>query len=365
MKRYRRPETNEGRQGILFFRRFLLVVLIALLAFSFVLLRSFLNPIILAILLTSITSPVHKRLRKLLGGRTNLSALVMVLLATVVIALPLLAFLFLLIVQGVEFIRGGVVWISSGGLDRLSELPVFTTIEGWYSGVFAQSKPLGDQLVSMSESFAKGLVNSGVKFFGNTVTLVSRFGIFVFTLFFLYRDGPRMAENLRDMLPMRRRQTNRIFAQVKDVTHAVLLGTFLVALIQGALAAVGLAIVGVPGLVWGTAIGFSSMIPMVGTFLITAPMTVYLFTTGALWKGVFFGIWALLVVGGIDNLLRPLFMKGKARMSVFFVFLGVIGGISYFGMSGLIYGPLVIALTMVVLGLYRSEFSGMLKTNRR
>jgi predicted PurR-regulated permease PerM len=352
-------------RGMQLVRPFLLVLLVGFLALSFVLLRSFLSPIILAILLATLTHPVYRWLLKRLGNRRSLTALIMVLSATIVIAVPVFMFLYLLLSQGVEFVRAGIQWIEAGKFGEMLDLPVFSKIENWYIGLFGESLSIRQQIVSLTESIAKGFVNSGLRLFGDAVNLVSGISIFVFMLFFLFRDGKGMADALRDLLPMRRAQTDRVFKQINNVTQAVLLGTFLVSCIQGVLGGIGLMIVGIPGLVWGTAIGFSSMIPMVGTFLITIPVTAYLFLTGAYWQGAFFAVWAFAVVGGIDNILRPLFMHGRAQMSPFFVFLGVFGGISYFGVSGLVYGPLIIALTMVVINIYRTEFSGVLRSNRR
>lgn len=346
-------------------RAFLIVLLAGALAFSFVLLRPFLGSIILAILLAGLSNPVFRWILRLFGGRKTLAALIAVLLSTVIIVVPVFVFLFLLLSEGAKFARLGIEWIGEGRILELLDHPVVTRLETWMDDVFGDTVDLRQQLLAVSERIGVSFVNAGVKLFGNAVDLISDFGIFVFVLFFLYRDGDRMIDSFRRLLPMRRSQTDRIFAQVNHVTRAVLFGTFLVALIQGALGGIGLAVVGIPALVWGTAIGFSSMIPIVGTFLITAPVTAYLFISGSYWQGAFFSVWALVVIGGIDNILRPLFMKGRAQMSPFFVFLGVIGGVSYFGMSGLIYGPLIIALTMVVLTIYRSEFASDLRRSRR
>ncbi len=364
MKPIDRVRRGKRYHGPSLFRAFLLLLLIGALSLSFIVLREFLGPIILAILLAGLAHPVYRWVFGHLGRRKSLSALVMVVLTTFVIVVPVFLFLVVLLTQGADFVRSGVEWLRQGRLQQLLDLEVVDKIERWYTDVFGRPPEIRNQLVALGEAAARGFVNGGMKLFGNTLDLISKFGIFVFVLFFLFRDGPEMIDALRDLLPMRRTQTDRIFAQINDVTQAVLLGTFLVSFIQGVLGAIGLLIVGIPALVWGTAIGFSSMIPMVGTFLITVPIIAYLFLTGSYWQGVFFVFWAFLVVGGIDNILRPFFMKGRARMSPFFVFLGVIGGISYFGVSGLLYGPMVIALTMVILRIYRVEFSGELDASR-
>ena len=167
-----------------------------------------------------------------------------------------------------------------------------------------------------------------------------------------------MAQGLKDVLPMRPAQKQAIFERIRDVTRAVVFGTFVIAIIQGVLGGVGLAIVGIPGLIWGTVLGFSSMIPIVGTGLVSVPAVGYLVATGQLWQAVFFALWAFVLVGGVDNYLRPFLMQGRAAMSPFYIFLATIGGISFFGLPGLVYGPLVIGFTAVMFYVYGVEFGG-------
>ena len=118
---------------------------------------------------------------------------------------------------------------------------------------------------------------------------------------------------------------------------------------------------GLPGLVWGTVMAFASMIPVIGTGLVTFPAIVYLFAAARYWQAIFFTLWAFVLVGGIDNYLRPFLMKDGARMSPFYIFLAVIGGLAVFGIPGIVYGPLIIGFTGIVIYLYRSEYRGELR----
>jgi len=350
------------------YRPFVLILLVGALVLSFFVLRAFFNPIIFAILLSMLAFPFYRRLLPLLGGRDSLAALLVVLGVCVVIIVPVFFFLFLLFLQGAEFARDLVAWVRSGELEALLAGPALGGFEerltAWLAGVDVDLSRLNvrERLLGFAQTATQYFVRNSVQIFGNIVDVVSKFFILVFLLFYLVRDGSRMAQSLRDSLPMRPKQKEAIFARVRDVTRAVVFGTFAIAIIQGVLGGIGLAIVGIPGLIWGTVLGFSSMIPIIGTGLVSIPAVAYLAVSGQYWQAVFFAIWAVLLVGGVDNYLRPFLMQGRAAMSPFYIFLATIGGLSFFGLPGLVYGPLVISLTAVMIYVYRVEFGGAAKT---
>ena len=350
------------------YRPFVLILLVGALVLSFFVLRAFFNPIVFAILLSMLAFPFYRRLLPLLGGRETFAALLVVLGVCVVIIVPVFFFLFLLFLQGAEFARDLVSWVRSGELEALLAGPALGGFEQrlseWLAGVDVDlsSLDIRGRLLGFAQTVTQYFVRNSVQIFGNLVDVVSKFFILVFLLFYLVRDGSRMAQNLRDFLPMRPRQKEAIFQRIRDVTRAVVFGTFAIALIQGVLGGIGLAIVGIPGLIWGTVLGFSSMIPIIGTGLVSVPALAYLAVTGQYWQAVFFAVWAVLLVGGVDNYLRPFLMQGRAAMSPFYIFLATIGGLSFFGLPGLVYGPLVIAFTAVMIYVYRVEFGGVAKS---
>jgi predicted PurR-regulated permease PerM len=169
-----------------------------------------------------------------------------------------------------------------------------------------------------------------------------------------------MVGDLKALIPMKSSQTDRIFQRIQAVTRAVVFGALAMAVLQGGLGAIGLVIVGIPALIWGTLMGFSSMIPVVGTGLVSVPTTAYLFLTQQYWEAAFFFMWGIVLVGTVDNYVRPFIMRGPAQMSPFFVFLAIIGGLATFGLPGLVYGPLIIAFAMIMVQIYRDEYQHQL-----
>jgi predicted PurR-regulated permease PerM len=143
---------------------------------------------------------------------------------------------------------------------------------------------------------------------------------------------------------------------MKAVGRSVLLGGFLTMLCQGVAGAIGFAIVGIPAFFWGTVLGFSSLVPVVGTALVWIPAVAYLAAVGEIKGAIFLSLWSIVVVGSIDNFLRPFLMRGEGKMSTLYLFLAIIGGVKYFGMAGILYGPLILGLASVMLAIYRVEY---------
>ena len=138
------------------------------------------------------------------------------------------------------------------------------------------------------------------------------------------------------------------------------MGTFVTAIAQGAAGGIAFTIAGLPGLFWGMVMAFASLIPMVGTALIWIPAAVYLLIWVHWGWALFLVIWCVVLVGGIDNILRPLFMQGSAKMSTLLIFFSILGGINLFGLLGILYGPLIFGLAMILLYIYDLEFEPFL-----
>ena len=183
----------------------------------------------------------------------------------------------------------------------------------------------------------------------------------LFVLFFLLRDHAKIVDTLHWVLPLSRSQEEALLTEAKMVARSAVLGSVLTAIAQGIAGGIAMAIVGFPGLFWGTMMAFASFIPAVGTALIWLPASLYLILTGDWGWGLFLAGWGVVVVGSIDNVLRPILMQGSSNMSTLLIFLSLIGGIQLFGLIGVIYGPIIFALTLVLLRIYTIEFKDFLE----
>jgi predicted PurR-regulated permease PerM len=189
---------------------------------------------------------------------------------------------------------------------------------------------------------------------GNLVGAVVTFGIMAFVLFFLLKDGGTYVEAILDLLPFSERHKERLSGQTKDVIVSTIYGGVAVAVAQGIVGALGYLSVGMSSpVLWGLATAVTSFIPFVGSHVVWVPMGLYLLATGHVAKALILTAFGVLGIGIVDNVVRPLFIRGRAKMSFLVTFLSVLGGIEAFGLIGIIVGPLVIALYISLIAILK------------
>ncbi len=190
------------------------------------------------------------------------------------------------------------------------------------------------------------------------------FVLMLFVLFFVLRDGPAVAQQVVRMLPIEDRRRARLWQHLTDVTRAVFLGIGLTALVQGILVGIGFWIAGLPSpLVFGVVATLVALIPMVGSALIWVPGVLFLAARGEYGHAIFLAVWGAVVVGMVDNFLRPMLISGRADVPTLAVFVGVMGGLAAFGFIGLFLGPIVLGL-LVALFRYESEERAAMPSRR-
>ncbi|HKA60987.1 MAG TPA: AI-2E family transporter [Methylomirabilota bacterium] len=176
--------------------------------------------------------------------------------------------------------------------------------------------------------------------------------ITLFLLFFFLRDGDTIVGTAVRLVPMSRERRDHLMDHVGAVIRAVVFGSLLTALVQGVLVAAGFAMVGLASpLVFGALASVTALIPLVGTPVVWVPAVAVLFLQGRWIAALFLAGWGVVVVSSADNVLRPLFISGRAPISTLPVFLGVLGGVSAFGPIGLVAGPVLVSLTLVLVRL--------------
>ncbi|MEW6382069.1 MAG: AI-2E family transporter [bacterium] len=345
---------------------FLLFMLAGSLLLTCSIARVYLHPLILAILLASIFYPVHERITKIFRGRRNLSALASCLLVILLIVLPLLLLLFGMVSQGVRSVNAVRGWLEQGNLQNILQ-----------SGYMMHLRRLGSRYLTFlnlevgrlqewgirgSQYIGQFLLTRGGELVSDFGSLVIQFGIMIFILFYLLRDGKKWLDRFLHLIPLTRNQEVILIDRLKAIARSALVGTVLTALAQGIVGGVGLWIVGIPPLFWGSLIAAASLIPLVGTGLVWVPAVSYLFIIQRPGRAIFLAVYSIAILGTIDNFLRPYLMhkqKGIA-LSPLLVFLAIFGGIRTFGLPGVLYGPLIFGLLSSLLHLYEVEFSSLL-----
>jgi predicted PurR-regulated permease PerM len=186
-----------------------------------------------------------------------------------------------------------------------------------------------------------------------TVEFVTSLFVTLYLAFFLIRDGEGLARALRNAVPLAPEHKRELMSQFTTVIRATVKGNLLVAVIQGALGGLAFWALGVGGaLLWAVLMAFLSLLPAIGAGLVWVPVALYFFVTGDTWQGLALCAWGVLVIGLIDNLLRPILVGKDTRMPDYVVMITTLGGMVVFGINGFVIGPAIAAMFMAVWHIY-------------
>jgi predicted PurR-regulated permease PerM len=338
-----------------FYPRVFALVTAALLAGAlFLILRPFLVPILWSMLLALLLFPAQQALGRRLGGRQALTALLLTLLTAIVLIAPLPLLTVAFASQAKDlFVRVQKLVTESGisGAGDLLEIPIVSRAIRWAEALApVDAEQIHRWLMSGLQSLLQGLVAVSGSFVVGALNALVALAIMLFLLFFFLRDGDRMLATAVRLIPMTPARRGELVDHVAAVTRAVVFGSLLTALVQGVLVGVGFALVGLPSpVVFGAVAAVASLIPFVGTALVWVPAVAVLFLQGRWVAALFLAAWSVAVVSSADNVVRPLFISGRAQISTLPVFLGLLGGVTAFGPIGLVVGPVVVALTLTLL----------------
>jgi len=306
-----------------------------------------------AIVLVIVFYPVHRRLKSRLR-RPGLSALISCLLVIVIVVLPVT-----LLTLAVAEELGKVVPNLPAQLSELTnrQTSVFGKFAQWIESRFGietlRSQEFMIEQVQRASAFLLGLSWSLA---GNIVSGIIKAFFVVFTMYYLFRDGEKIVDRLPAALPLPREQAEAIIARTQAVVSASVYGVVSIAALQGLLGGLAFWLLGVPSpVLWAVLMGFVCMIPIAGSFLVWLPLAIYLMVNGHWTKAVILIVWGAAVVSTIDNFLRPRLIRNQTRLHELFVFFSVLGGISVFGVLGIVLGPVVLAITLGLLQTFESQ----------
>lgn len=179
----------------------------------------------------------------------------------------------------------------------------------------------------------------------NTLEIVVNLFVMLYVLFFLLRDGKSLAAQAARALPLEKRHTQRLLQQFATVVRATVKGNVVVALVQGTLGGLAFWVLGISGpLLWGALMALLSLLPAVGAALVWGPVAIYLLSTGAVWPAVGLAAWGVLVIGLVDNVLRPILVGKETRLPDYLVLIATLGGLAAFGLNGFVIGPVIAAI---------------------
>jgi predicted PurR-regulated permease PerM len=353
------------------FRRRALLLLVVAVSIAFLLLiRPFWTTLLIASITAGLVSPLYRRLEALLKGRSTLAAGLSVLAVVLLVIGPFGTVLGLVVAQAIEVSESVRPWLGRQIQEPDALQGLWTRAQGWIAAL-----PFGDRLIPVlpeaSEVISKIgeivssvgtiLVNGLASFTRGTANFVLQLFVFLYSLFFLLLGGREILDRVLYYLPLTSADENELVDRFISVTRATLKGSLVIGLMQGGLAGIAFEVAGIRGAAfWGTVMVVLSVIPGVGAALIWVPAVIWLFVQGATGAAIGLGIWCAVVVGTIDNFLRPRLVGRDAKMSDLMILLSTLGGLGLFGPLGFVLGPVVAALFVTIWELYGHAFRELL-----
>ncbi len=361
-------DAEVAREG---FRRRALLLLVVAVSIAFLLLiQPFWSTLLIAAITAGLSSPLYRRLEAGLKGRSTLAAGLTVLAAVLLVFVPLGTVLGLVVAQAIEVSESVRPWVERqmAEPEGLQGLPM--RAQEWLLTL-----PFGERLVSLLPSGAEiaSRVGEFVSTVGSTLgkglasvtrstaNIALQFFVFLYSLFFFLLGGREILDRMLYYLPLTSEDENELVDRFISVTRATLKGSLVIGLLQGGLAGVAFEVAGLQAAAfWGTVMVVLSVIPGVGAALIWVPAVLWLAVTGATAAAIGLGVWCAVVVGTIDNFLRPRLVGRDAKMSDLMILLSTLGGIGLFGPLGFVLGPVVAALFVTTWELYGHAFRELL-----
>jgi predicted PurR-regulated permease PerM len=328
-----------------------------------VLFLPFLDVLMFALVTSVVTRPIMEDVVKRLGGRRLLAAVVTALLAALIVIAPITALLYRFAMEGVALAQQGVVWAG-----QVEVSPEIAALRAWWQanapaflvGLDPFSAVEGADLQAGLRDVAQTLLTGvggsvpsllGTLFLG-TIDII----LFVFTVVVLLSDGPRLVDWLLPLTPLDDRYERRLIDVFAEFARNMVVGALVTSTVQGVVATIGYSIAGLPrALFFGVATAVAALVPVVGTAVIAVPSVVYVgWLHGPEW-GFFLLVWSIVLTGGVDNVLRPLLIRGSTAIHPLLIFLAVFGGLSWLGPTGVLVGPTLVAFFLALVTIQRDE----------
>lgn len=335
--------------GLLFYGLVILVAYAVYLVFA-----PFIVPLAWAAVLVVVTYPAYQWLERRM--RPTTAALLATTAITLVLIVPTVLVMIAFVRQGVEAVQSLQFSIASGHLTWLSD--VWDRLQDRFPSL--GSDDVATAIHRYTEAAAAFVAAKLGTILKNTAVFLFHLFVTILAMFYLYRDGDSMAERLRQVLPLDTAQGDRILGDAQELIFASVTSSLAAAVVHALLGGFAFAVTGIKApLFWGVMMGFFSFIPVVGSSLVWVPAAVSLMIGGHFGRGIFLVIFCAVIVGLVDNVMRPWLISGRAELGGLLVFISVLGGISVFGLLGVVLGPIVVATAASLLDLYApSELGG-------
>jgi predicted PurR-regulated permease PerM len=332
------------------------LLLLALVTVGFVcVLLPFGGAVFWGIVLAIVFAPIYRWLLKKTGEKPNLASFLTLLLIIVIVILPLT----LVAVSLVDQIASVVEMIRSGELTvNMFFTKVMAALPTWLVNLLDRFNltslaSLQQKLTAAASQISQTLAMQALNVSLYTVDFLTSLCIMLYLLFFLLRDGASLSNKIRAAVPLSGMYKQRLFSNFTTVIRATVKGNILVAIAQGALGGLAFWFLDVRApLLWAVLMAFLSLLPAIGAALVWAPVAIYFLASGSVLEGVGLIVWGVVVIGLVDNILRPILVGKDTKMPDYIVLFSTVGGMALFGLNGFVIGPVVAALFLAAWDLF-------------
>ncbi len=324
--------------------------------------KPFLMSIFLAALFAALFTPLYRWFLRRVGNRPALASLLTLLLVLFFVFVPLFLVFGAVLSQALDIAQTARPWVQK----QLAEPGLITAqLEAlpFYDTILPYREMLLDWLGKLTGSVSGWTINTIQALTLGTFSTLLSIVIILYTMFFFLMDGDRLLYYLLYYLPLNDDDEKKLLRRFTSVTRATLKGTAVIGMLQGILAGIALHLAGIPSaLFWAVAMMFLSVVPGIGTALVWAPAAIYLAANGEYLTAALLTAYCVVVVGSIDNVLRPKLVGNDTQLHELMIFFSTLGGLSLFGFMGFVIGPIIAALFVTMWELYGLEFREWLPT---
>ncbi len=336
----------------------LLVVFISAVFLSMI--RSFLMAIFMAGIFAALSRPVYRRLQRWLGGRRSLASVLTLVLIVLVVLLPLAALTGVVTGQAIKVSQSAMPWVREQ-IEQPNAFSEYLSAIPYYDRIAPHSELIMRKAGEMVGRVSQFIINHLSSAALGAANFLFMLFTWLYSMYFFLMDGERLLEKILYYLPLEDRDEQQMLERFTSVTRATLKGTAVIGILQGGLSGLAFWAVGIPSAAfWGAIMVVLSIVPSVGTAVVWVPAALILGFSGAVVKAVALALFCALVVGSLDNLLRPILVGKDTQMHELMIFFGTLGGIFMFGMLGVIIGPIIAALFVTVWEIYGQAFADIL-----
>lgn len=340
-------------------KTFLLLIVAVSLAFAWILWPLY-GAILWGTVIAILFAPLYRRLSKSMRQRRTLAALATVTIIVVMVILPVTLIATLLLKEAssvYEMIRTGELNFGQYFRQAVGALPAWAVnlLDRFGLTNFgAVQERLSAGLLKGSQFLGAQAINIGQ----NTFEFVASVFVLLYLLFFLLRDGDELFRRVRNAIPLRAEQQSALFSKFIIVIRATVKGNIVVALLQGALGGLIFWSMDIRApVLWAVVMAFLSLLPAVGAAFVWLPVAIYFLATGAAWQGIVLIAYGVLVIGLVDNILRPILVGKDTKMPDYVVLISTLGGMATFGLNGFVIGPVIAAMFMAAWDIFSASRS--------